>query len=68
MNLKTFTIISQFHVVYDNWLQVVSSSEVPIPKLWVKHGELKRDTFLIDLYDDMQLEQEKQFKDPELDN
>ena len=53
----------KIHVVYDNCFQIVSSSEDTIPKFWVKLVESERENFLLDLYDELRLEEDKNFKE-----
>ena len=59
-------ITPQLHVVYNNWFQIVSSSKDTITKCWRNIFESERYNLMIYLYDELQLEQDKKFKYPEL--
>ena len=52
-------ITPQSQIVYIKWYQTVCSSKDHIPKFWGKPIELYREIFIIDLYDELKLEQDK---------
>ena len=58
--------MTQFHIVYYNWFHIVSSIKYSIKKCWGGLVESERYNFMIDLYNYMQLEEDKQLKEPEL--
>ena len=47
----------QLHVVYGNWLYMVSRSEYNIAKIWWNFVESERENLKRDLYGDVLLEQ-----------